>query len=88
MEHRVSREILGLREMQELQVLKERGETLDSLATPELEGGLGGRDTQELRVQWVSRVLQELPELRGSRVTLEAQAALVHLDRTGSTGLV
>ena len=45
------------RVLQELQVLKERGETLDSLATPELEGGLGGRDTQEPRVQWASRVL-------------------------------
>ena len=85
---RAHKDLLVPRVLQELQVLKERGETLDSLATPELDGGLDGRDTQELRVQWASRVLQELPELRGPRVILEAQATLVHLDRTGSTGLV
>ena len=85
---RAHKDLLVPRVLQELQVLKERGETLDSLATPELEGGLGGRDTQEPRVQWASRVLPELQVLKERRATLDSQAALVHLDRTDSTGLV
>ena len=44
---RAHKDLRGHRGQRALQDLKERGETLDSLATPELEGGLGGLESPE-----------------------------------------
>ena len=85
---RVHKDLRGHRGQRVLQDLKERGETLDSLATPELEAGLGGPGAAEVRDVQVPGGKMELRGLKERWETLDSQAALVHLDRTGSTGLV